>query len=93
MKFFDIFLIFAQNIDCGYTLEPPHCEAVLTSSHNLCFRAKIRKNECPCKPQFHYIKVGCKEVVFTQTCFRDEASQLGLHCLQISKKGYQAYSG
>ena len=20
----DIFLIFAQNIDCGYTLEPPH---------------------------------------------------------------------
>ena len=24
MKFFNIFLIFAQNIDCGYTLEPPH---------------------------------------------------------------------
>ena len=23
MKYFDIFLIFAQNIDCGYTLEPP----------------------------------------------------------------------
>ena len=23
MKFFYIFLIFAQNIDCGYTLEPP----------------------------------------------------------------------
>ena len=22
-KYFDIFLIFAQNIDCGYTLEPP----------------------------------------------------------------------
>ena len=22
-KMFDIFLIFAQNIDCGYTLEPP----------------------------------------------------------------------
>ena len=22
-KSFDIFLIFAQNIDCGYTLEPP----------------------------------------------------------------------
>ena len=33
----DIFLIFAQNIDCGYT------EAVLTRTHNLCFRAKIRK--------------------------------------------------
>ena len=23
LKNFDIFLIFAQNIDCGYTLEPP----------------------------------------------------------------------
>ena len=22
-KIFDMFLIFAQNIDCGYTLEPP----------------------------------------------------------------------
>ena len=42
MKNCDIFLIFAQNIDCGYTLESPH-EAVLTSTHNLCFRAKIRK--------------------------------------------------
>ena len=35
------FLIFAQNIDCGYTLEPP------TSTHNLCFRAKIRKIGIP----------------------------------------------
>ena len=39
----DYFLIFAQNIYCGYTLEPPHIEAVLTSTHNICFRAKIRK--------------------------------------------------
>ena len=23
LKIFDIFLIFAQNIDCGYSLEPP----------------------------------------------------------------------
>ena len=32
VKKFDIFLIFAQNIDCGYTLEPP-CR---------CFGAKIK---------------------------------------------------
>ena len=44
----DIFLIFAQNIDCGYTLEPPRLnEAVLTSTHNLCFGAKIRKIGIP----------------------------------------------
>ena len=39
----DIFLIFAQNIDCGYTL----AEAVLMSTHNLCFGAKIRKIGIP----------------------------------------------
>ena len=34
---FDIFIFFAQNIDCG----------VLTSTHNLCFGAKIRKIGLP----------------------------------------------
>ena len=37
----DIFLIFAQNIDHGYTLEP-HQEAVQVSTHNLCFRANTK---------------------------------------------------
>ena len=37
MKNCDIFLIFAQNIDCGNKLEPP-----LTSIHNLYFGAKVR---------------------------------------------------
>ena len=46
------------------------------STHNLCFRAKIRKNVYPCKPQFYYIKVGCKGVFVTRTCFRDENSSL-----------------
>ena len=50
---FDYFHTFAQNIDWWYN------EAVLTSTHNLCFRAKIRKNVYPCKPQFCNIKVGC----------------------------------
>ena len=40
-KKFGIFLIFAQNIDCGYTLEPP------LHTHNLCFGAKIRKIGIP----------------------------------------------
>ena len=33
----DIFHIPAQNIDFGYSLEPPWREAVLTSTQNLCF--------------------------------------------------------
>ena len=64
MKNSDVFLIFAQNIDCGYM--------VLTSTHNLCFRAKIRNNVYTCNPQFYYIKVGCKGVYITRICFHDE---------------------
>ena len=35
----DSFHISAQNIDCGYSLEPPR-RAVLTSIHNLFFEQK-----------------------------------------------------
>ena len=62
MKNFDIFLLFfAQNIDCGYTLEPPQCliVAFLSSTHDLCFRVKIRKK---CKTPVLLYKVGCKGV-------------------------------
>ena len=45
-------------------------EAVLMSTHNLCFRAKIRKNVYPCTPKFYYTKVGSKGVFVTLTCFR-----------------------
>ena len=55
------FLIFAQNIDCGYTLK----QAVLTSTRNLYLRAKIRKKNTPVNPSFTiYIKVGCKGCSF-----------------------------
>ena len=36
-----VFLFLLQNIDCGYSLEPPRRgEAVLTCTHNLCFEQK-----------------------------------------------------
>ena len=38
----DIFLISAQNIDCGYSLEPPRWGGS-NEYHNLCFLAEIRK--------------------------------------------------
>ena len=43
LRNFDIFLVFAHNIDCGYMI----VEAVLKSTHNLCFKAKIRKKYLP----------------------------------------------
>ena len=47
---------------------------VHVSTHNLCFRAKIRKNVYPCKPQFYHIEVGCKGVYITRTCYPDAMS-------------------
>ena len=38
----DIIHISAQNIDCGYSLEPPRRDGS-NEYHNLCFRAEIRK--------------------------------------------------
>ena len=48
----DIVLIFPENIDCGYMLE------LLTSTHNLCFRAKIMYT--PVNPNFTVQKVGVR---------------------------------
>ena len=77
------FLIFAQNIDCGYTLEPPCrggsiAEAVLTSTHNnLCFGAKLRKIGIPLHTQVLLYKTGVqgfKGVYITRTCFHEDYS-------------------
>ena len=73
-KFFIIFLFFAQNFDCGYMLE-----AVLMSTHNLCFGTKISKISIPLQtPVLLYIKVGYEGVYFSWTCFPDELASLPL---------------
>ena len=59
-----IFNIFAQYIHCRYTLE-----AVLTSTHNVCFGSKIRKLGIPL--QTPLINVGIKVVFIARTCFPD----------------------
>ena len=49
-------------------------EAVLTSTHNLCFGAKFRKKGIPLHITpvlLLYIKVGFKGVYITWTCFPD----------------------
>ena len=62
IKILIFFLFSAQNIDCGYSLEPP-CWGGSNEYPQSMFRAEIRKNNVyPCKPQFYYIKVGFKEV-------------------------------
>ena len=68
--FFNIFLIFAQNIDSGYTLEPPQSGGSNEYPQSMLW-SKNKKKVYPCKPQLYYIKVGCKGVFVTRTCFRD----------------------
>ena len=41
------------------------------STHVLDFRAKIRDDVYPCKPQFYYIRIGCEGVQITQVCYHD----------------------
>ena len=75
MKCFDIFLIFAQNIDCGYMLEPPQRGSSNEYPQSM-FSSKNKKKVYPCEPQFYYIKVGCKGVFVARTCFHDETKVL-----------------
>ena len=67
----DIFHISAQNIDCGYSLEPPRRGGSNEYPQSM-FLSRNKKNSVyPCKPQFYYIKVGFKEVKIILACFRD----------------------
>ena len=57
-----IFLITAQNLDCGYLLEPPQ-QGGSNEYPQSTFLSRNKKNYVyPCKPQFYFIKVGFKGV-------------------------------
>ena len=69
-------------------------EAVLTSTHNLCFGAKIRKIGIPLQTPVFLYKSGFKGVFDTRTCFPDVKRRLlsreillnhkiGLKCLKF----------
>ena len=58
----DIFHISAQNIDCGYPLEPPRRGGSNEYPQSMFLSRNKKNNAYPCKPQFYYIKVGFKGV-------------------------------
>ena len=71
----DIFHISAQNIECGYSLEPPR-RGVSNEYPQSIFLTRNKKNNVyPYKPQFYYIKVGFKIM-----CFRNVVS---CHCMSL----------
>ena len=60
IKHSDIFHISAQNINCGYSLEPPQREGSNEYTQSMFLSRNKKNNVYPCKPQFYYIKVGLK---------------------------------
>ena len=62
IKISDILHISAQNIDCGYSLEPPWRGGSNEYPQSMFLSRNKKNNAYPCKPQFYYIKVGFKGV-------------------------------
>ena len=58
----DIFHISAQNIDCGYSLEPPRRGGSNVYPQSVFSSRNKKNNVYPCKPQFSCIKVWFKGV-------------------------------
>ena len=58
----DIFHISAQNIDCGYSLEPLRQGGSNEYPQSMFLSRNKKNNVNPCKPQFYCIKVGFKGV-------------------------------
>ena len=58
----DIFLISAQNMDCGYSLEPPRRDGSNEYPQSMLLSRNKKNNVYLCKPQFYYIKVEFKGV-------------------------------
>ena len=61
-KNYDIFHKTAQNIDCGYSLEPPRRGGSCEYPQSMFLSKNKKNNVYPEKPQFYYIKVGFKGV-------------------------------
>ena len=56
----DSFHISAQNIDCGYSLEPPRRGGSNEYTQSMFLSRNKKNNVYPCEPQFYCIKVGFK---------------------------------
>ena len=61
-KMLIFFHISAQNIDCGYSLEPPWRGGSNEYPQSMFLSKNKKNNVYPCKPKFYYIKVGFKGV-------------------------------
>ena len=70
-----IFFISAQNIDCGYSLEPPRR---LKSTHNLCFEQKYEKYQSFLPENFQFLEVKFSLYLNRRTFVMDWMSLKGV---------------
>ena len=54
------FRISAQNINCGYRLEPPRRGGSNEYPQSMFLSRNKKNNVYPCKAQFYFVKVGFK---------------------------------
>ena len=73
---YNIFLISAQNIDCGYSLEPPR-RGGSNEYHNLSFEQKFEKYQNFLSEKFHFLvvkfSVYLNRRVFVMNCSSDDS--------------------
>ena len=67
----DIFHNSAQNMDCGYSLEPPRRGGSNEYPQSMFLSRNKKNNVYLCIPQFYYIKVGFKRIKIIEVCLRD----------------------
>ena len=58
IKISDIFHISAQNMECGYPLEPPRRDGSNEYPQSIFLIRNKKNNVYPYKPQFYNVKVG-----------------------------------
>ena len=56
----DILQISAENIDCGYSLEPPRRGGSKEYPQAMFLSKNKKNNVYPCKPHFYFINLGLK---------------------------------
>ena len=66
-----IFLIFAQNKDCGYTLEPPRRCSFNEYPQSMFWSKNKKDRYTPAYPSFAILKWGIMGVYITRTCNRN----------------------
>ena len=67
----DIRHISAQNIDCGYSLEPPHRGGSNEYPQYMCLSRNKKNNVYPVNPSFTILKWNLRGVKIILVCFRD----------------------